>query len=705
MSRTNPSVPTKTPVAVTLAGRTLQIVLTACLTFSTLSLWAGPIAHFERDHPLILRTPPAKPNPSPEMSTGPVPEEYVRVDQVGYAATGKKTAVLMTSAAVDGAKYRVVDAANGKTVFTGFVESSRGAWSGRFADTYPLDFTALDRAGMYRIEIDNPAHCASVPFRIDNPRRLYEPALANALRFFQGQRDGVHVVPSIMDRKPAHLNDRFAFVYETPPYRWIDSESTGEITDAPRMVGGPVDVSGGWYDAGDYLKFVETASFNTMLMWIAVDDCRRLPRTEREGLTREARYGTDWLLKMWDDKTRTLYYQVGLGDGNDEWHGDHDLWRLPDDDDEMSIAPGDQSFFVKYRPVFRAGPPGSPVSPNLAGRLAASFALAARLTRASDPAYSERCARAARDVYALADTQRVGRLTTASIFEYYPEVEWHDDMSIGATELYRLSASDGDSKSASGYLHAAAHWALEYLLSANNGEDTLNLYDCGGLADYELCRVMGELRQANVPLDSLEVTEDDVRGDLRDQIRMGLDQARMDPFRLAVTYDNSADQTAHALGLALEADFYAELVGVAGPSDFAGLGSPVDVCHAFRTNQLNWVLGENAWGSSFIIGDGAVYPLHPHHQIANLTLGPNGQPLELVGAAVNGPAPRSNIPDDSAFPRLAGMRDVNSDTDPFAPFDNDKARYVDRVDASQCVEPCDDCTALSLLIFARLAGR
>ena len=31
-------------------------------------------------------------------------------------------------------------------------------------------------------------------------------------------------------------------------------------------IGGPVDVSGGWFDAGDYLKFVETASYVTAMM-------------------------------------------------------------------------------------------------------------------------------------------------------------------------------------------------------------------------------------------------------------------------------------------------------------------------------------------------------------------------------------------------------------------------------------------------------
>src|SRR5439155_9327830 len=89
--------------------------------------------------------------------------------------------------------------------------------------------------------------------------------------------------------------------------------------------------------------------------------------------TAEARFGIDWLLKMWDDPTRTLYYQVGIGTGNAHTRGDHDIWRLPQDD--ATYGGTDPLYrYIRHRPVFRAGPPGSPVSPNLAGRDAAAFA-------------------------------------------------------------------------------------------------------------------------------------------------------------------------------------------------------------------------------------------------------------------------------------------------------------------------------------------
>jgi hypothetical protein len=49
--------------------------------------------------------------------------------------------------------------------------------------------------------------------------------------------------------------------------------------------------------------------------------------------TGEAKFGTDWLQKMWNDTSRTFYYQVGIGNGNAHTVSDHDIWRLPQADD------------------------------------------------------------------------------------------------------------------------------------------------------------------------------------------------------------------------------------------------------------------------------------------------------------------------------------------------------------------------------------
>jgi hypothetical protein len=156
-----------------------------------------------------------------------------------------------------------------------------------------------------------------------------------------------------MDRKsfpdrcpaPSHLRDASAAVYAQPDYRGITLLRALVPTEAR------IDASGGWFDAGDYLKFVQTASFTDVTLLFTL---RSFPAgvPTPAALTTEARFGTDWLLRMWDQSRRVLYYQVGIGDGNGRSIlGDHDLWRLPQADDARNPRPGSPSYYESYDPT------------------------------------------------------------------------------------------------------------------------------------------------------------------------------------------------------------------------------------------------------------------------------------------------------------------------------------------------------------------
>jgi endoglucanase len=90
---------------------------------------------------------------------------------------------------------------------------------------------------------------------------------------------------------------------------------------------------------------------------------------------------------------------------------------------------------VEYRPVFEAAPPGQPISPDLAGRFAADFALGAQLAAKSRPGQARRLLAEARGVYAMAKTKHVGPLLTTFPHDYYPGTEWKSDMLWGAAEI------------------------------------------------------------------------------------------------------------------------------------------------------------------------------------------------------------------------------------------------------------------------------
>ncbi|WP_205315262.1 glycoside hydrolase family 9 protein, partial [Nonomuraea lactucae] len=283
----------------------------------------------------------------PASAAAPEPG-HIRVDQVGFAPGEAKHAYLMTRDRSPGARFSVVDR-DGRVVLRGTAGRDLGSWNAAYGHVYDLDLSRLRRPGTYRI---TSGAMTSPTFQIAPA----SPA-GKIVGFFHGQRDG----------GGRHRNDRAASVYEWPVFTGPD---TDQISGELKRIGGPVDVEGGWFDAGDYLKFTHILSYVDALLWASRRDGGPDAR-----LHREATHGLKYLDKMWDEGTKTLYIQVGIGAGDKEgtFVGDHDVWRMPEADDTSEHP------FLRDRPVFRAADPGQPISPNLAGRTAAAFALAAQV--------------------------------------------------------------------------------------------------------------------------------------------------------------------------------------------------------------------------------------------------------------------------------------------------------------------------------------
>ena len=388
----------------------------------------------------------------------------------------------------------------------------------------------------------------------------------------------------------------------------------------------------------------------------------------------EVRFGDQWLERMWDDATRTLYYQVGIGEGNAKTVGDHDLWRLPQADDTYGGAdPADR--FIRHRPVFEAGPPGSAISPNLAGRLAADFGLCAQLFAATDPTFAAGCLRDGEDVYALADTSPAGRLLTTAPFGFYPETQWRDDMELGAAEL---AGAVGPGPPRTAYLDQAARWAAAYLASGD--QDSLNLYDVGGLAHYELARLL-----VATGVSPPAVTTAELVGQLRSQLDGAVAVGGAVPFAFGYPW-GSSDTVSHGAGLSVMASEYDALTGTS----------------TYARQAQGWMdndLGANPWGVSFIVGDGTTFPQCLQHQVANLAGSTDGRPPILAGAAVEGPTDRAS------GGRVDGMVACPAGRgDPDAAFRGHGAVYRDDVQSYSTDEPAIDLTAATPLALAWLSA-
>ncbi len=164
-------------------------------------------------------------------------------------------------------------------------------------------------------------------------------------------------------------------------------------------------------------------------------------------------------------------------------------------------------------------------------------------------------------------------------------------------------------------------------------------------------------------------------------------ESASDPFGFGVQY-GTWDETPHALGYAYEAGEYDRL-------------THTNTYQAFGRRQVDWVLGRNAWGSSFVVGAGRVFPKCMQSQIANLSGSLNGRPPLQLGATVDGPNP-ADVFTDLGLPGGAHSCPAGG-ANRFRPFDARGARYMDDARAWPSVEPTLDYTALGVLLFANRA--
>jgi endoglucanase len=623
---------------------------------------------------------------------------------------------------------------------------------------YALDFS-VPCGQSYTISVTGPAKATSPVFAVDQPDVLYPGLLVNTLFFYETQRDGPNYIANALRNAPGHLKDKSATLYLTPPLD--DNDYINNVPPAKPLI--PVDqpninAAGGWWDAGDYEKYVETVSYTTALMEIGVRDFPQQmgpgapphpaapPNSisyagtsgtgapQSSDFSAEAAFGIDWLLKMWNSSSQTLAYQV---DNTQDWNyygeGDpssaagncggtynspycliteYDIWTLPQAADNYQ-QPGDSqpcdpltTYYICNRPVYISAPAASnTISPNLAGRLAASFAVCYQLNHTQNPTLANRCLKAGEQVFALANTSypdpapSVGSgscptcLLTIAPFDGYPETVWDDDMELGATELYfALSAAQGNTPAGlqttdpNVYLKQAAQFAGNYIKNVYTPgySDTLNLYDVSGLAHYELFRA---LQQAGNP-QGLAVTQPSIKKQLLAQVNAAVTQAGSDPWGFGVAWANG-DTTSHGAGLSVMASEAYALTGTA----------------SYNTYAQRWlanILGANSWGSSFIVGDGSTFPNCIQHQVANIAGaldGTSGGTPILWGAATEGP---------DSYTTSGALDGMNlcpaNGGDAFKKFNGNGALFKDNVQSYSTTEPGIDLTATSFLMWSwRLA--
>lgn len=373
-----------------------------------------------------------------------------------------------------------------------------------------------------------------------------------------------------------------------------------------------LDLSGGFYDAGDHVKFGLPFAFSvSMLAWGAVENRDAYASSgQLQHLMANLRHGTDWIIKA-HPSPNVVYGQVGAGNPDHAWWGSAEV---------MPMA----------RPSYKVDTscPGS----ELAGEYAAAMASASMVFKDTDPSYAATLLTHAKQLYSFADTYR-GKysscITDAANF-YNSWSGYQDELVWGAIWLHRAT---GD---ASYLTKAKAEYqklGTEPQSSERSYRWTIAWDDKSYGAYVLMAKLTGEQTYITDANRWLDFWTTGYNGN----------KVRYSPGGQAVL--DSWGSLRYAANTAFAALTYSDWLSTRD-------SARARTYHDFGVRQVNYALGDNPRNSSYVVGFGTNPPRNPHHRTAHGSWADSIQePVTsrhvLYGALVGGPSTNNDAYTDS----------------------------------------------------------
>ena len=292
----------------------------------------------------------------------------VVVNQVGYLVTGPKRATVLTDA-TDAVPWTLVDA-DGETVTTGTTDP-RGDDQSAGSSVQVIDFSEVQEPGTgYTLEAGG---ATSYPFAIGEG--LYDQLRYDSLQYFYLARSGIAITLPGYERQAGHLdvapNQGDTAVGCQEPQQFADNYSCDYT----------LDVSGGWYDAGDHGKYVVNGGISVAQLMSTyertltaasattdalADSSLSIPEAGNDvpDILDEARWELEWMLRMQVPAGEQYAGLVHHKVQDDSWSG---LPLLPADDPKprelhrpstaatlnlAAVAAQGSRLFAEYDPEF-----------------------------------------------------------------------------------------------------------------------------------------------------------------------------------------------------------------------------------------------------------------------------------------------------------------------------------------------------------------
>ncbi|KAK3228026.1 hypothetical protein Dsin_007888 [Dipteronia sinensis] len=439
----------------------------------------------------------------------------------------------------------------------------------------------------------------------------YGQALTKSILFFEAQRSGY-----------------------LPHNQRVTWRSNSGLNDGKAS---GVDLVGGYYDAGDNVKFGLPMAFTvTMMSWSIIEYGKQMASSGELSNAMEAiKWGTDYFIKA-HPEPNVLYGEVG--DGNT----DHYCWQRPED-------------MTTDRRAYKIDPsnPGS----DLAGETAAAMAAASMVFRHSNPAYSSELLRHAYQLFDFADKYRGKYDSSITVAQkYYRSVSgYNDELLWAAAWLYQASGNhyyldylgrNGDSMGGTGWGMTEFGWDVKYagvqtlvakfLMQGKAGQHASVFEKYQQKAEYFMCSCIG-------------------KGGRNVQKTPG-----------GLIFRQRWNNMQFVTSASFLATIYSDYLASSGKNLKCSSGNVVPAeLLSFAKSQVDYILGDNPRATSYMVGYGNNYPRQVHHRassIVSFKVNPSfvscrggyatwfsrkaSDPNLLMGAIVGGPDAYDNFADE-----------------------------------------------------------
>jgi endoglucanase len=229
------------------------------------------------------------------------PVETICLNQIGFYPGAPKEAVL--SVATPQQSFQLKDAGTGKMVFTGSIQASTGH-AGAEAHS-SIDFSGFRKPGNYYLEVPGMGRSYSFEIKKD----VHRSASVAALKGFYFQRTRIALTARYAGKwaRAAGHPDTEVYVHAS-------------AASAERPEGTVIASPLGWYDAGDYNKYIVNSGISVATLLSFYEDFPGFSQDFRSDIPEsgnglpdvlnEALFNIRWMLSMQDPNDGGVYHKL-----------------------------------------------------------------------------------------------------------------------------------------------------------------------------------------------------------------------------------------------------------------------------------------------------------------------------------------------------------------------------------------------------------